>query len=308
MSSSCARGGSPDKCQSGLPPLPQDTFAVVVVAHDSAATLSACIERVLAAEGVAELAIVDNASRDGSVAAVQFRHASDARLRVLRNDANPGFATACNQGAAATSAPWLAFVNPDCFLEPDSLARLRDAVAREAAPGVVGADVVGRDGEREPAARRREPSLARSLRSIAGLERAIHAAPAPDANGLTEVDAVSGALMLVPRAAFVHLGGFDEGYRLHCEDLDLCRRARDAGLRVLVAEDVRVVHEKGGSSRRRPLFVAWHKHRGMWRYWRKFEGAGAPWWRRAVVGSGIALHGAWSALRVLPSLVSRRRP
>jgi len=85
------------------------------------------------------------------------------------------------------------------------------------------------------------------------------------------VDAVSGALMVLPRRLFERIGGFDAGYRLHAEDLDLCRRAREAGAMVAVANDVRVLHLRGVSSRARPLFVEWHKHRGLWRYFRKFE-------------------------------------
>jgi GT2 family glycosyltransferase len=77
--------------------------------------------------------------------------------------------------------------------------------------------------------------------------------------------------MLLPRLLFERVGGFDTGYRLHAEDLDLCRRVRDAGAIVAVANDVRVVHVRGVSSRSRPLFVEWHKHRGLWRWFGKFE-------------------------------------
>ncbi|MFY8123428.1 MAG: glycosyltransferase family 2 protein, partial [Silanimonas sp.] len=89
------------------------------------------------------------------------------------------------------------------------------------------------------------------------------------------VDACSGALMLVPRAAFEAVGGWDAGYRLHVEDLDFCRRLRAAGFAVAVANDVPVLHHRGVSSRARPLFVEWHKHRGLWRYWWRFEARGA---------------------------------
>ena len=100
---------------------------------------------------------------------------------------------------------------------------------------------------------------------------------------LQPVDAVSGALMLLPRALFDRVGGFDEAYRLHAEDLDLCRRIRDAGATVACANDVRVVHVRGVSSRSRPLFVEWHKHRGLWRYFSKFEAARrGPFERMAV--------------------------
>ena len=77
--------------------------------------------------------------------------------------------------------------------------------------------------------------------------------------------------MLLPRALFARIGGFDEGYRLHAEDLDLCRRARQSGGVVAIANEVEVLHVRGVSSRARPLFVEWHKHRGLWRYFRRFE-------------------------------------
>ena len=66
------------------------------------------------------------------------------------------------------------------------------------------------------------------------------------------------------------VGPLDEGYFLHCEDLDWCERFRQAGLKVLFVPDVSIRHAKGGSSRDRPVRVLWHKHRGMIRYYRKF--------------------------------------
>jgi N-acetylglucosaminyl-diphospho-decaprenol L-rhamnosyltransferase len=104
------------------------------------------------------------------------------------------------------------------------------------------------------------------------------------------VDAVSGALMLLPRSAFERVGGFDESYFLHCEDLDLCRRVRDAGLRVVCANGVTVAHAKGTSSRRRPFFVARHKHRGMWRWFVKFDPAARNPLLRALVWCGLWSH------------------
>jgi GT2 family glycosyltransferase len=108
--------------------------------------------------------------------------------------------------------------------------------------------------------------------------------------------------MLVPRPVFERLGGFDEAYFLHCEDLDLCRRARDAGYKVLLAGDVRVHHGKGGSSRHRPVFVSWHKHRGMWHWFRKFDPAARSRFTRALVWCSVWLHFALTA----PALWLRR--
>lgn len=265
-------------------------IAAVVVAHDSGAELAECVARLLARDEVAEIVVVDNGSRDDGIA----RLPADPRLSVVRNAGNPGFAVACNQGAKATHAPLLAFVNPDCFVEGDVLARLGAVAAQDPAIGLVGADVVGPDGVAEPAARRRAPTLARLLRAAAGARDALHV-PAGPTGALTDVDATSGALMLLPRAVFERVGGFDEAYRLHAEDLDLCRRVIGAGLRVVVLEGARVVHLKGTSSRRRPVFVAFHKHRGLARYWWRWgAGGGLP-------GRLLAVAAAWSRfVLVLP--------
>lgn len=252
-------------------------IAVVVVTHESAATLDDCLRRLCAAEGVAAIRVVDNDSRDGSLEIVQRHALTDARVRFIANPDNPGFAVGCNQGAddalASDAIAWLAFVNPDALVAPDTLARLRELAAGAGAEALLGADLVDESGVRDPAARRRDPDFAAMLRgAFAGAgARARWAIDANDARGLQDVDAVSGALVLMPHGLFTRIGGFDPAYRLHAEDLDLCRRARDAGARVAVANHVRVVHVRGVSSRARPLFVEWHKHRGLWRYFTRFE-------------------------------------
>jgi GT2 family glycosyltransferase len=254
-------------------------IAAIVVSHDSEETLEACLARLRAADGVVEIRVVDNDSRDGSVEIVQRHALADPRVRFIANPDNPGFAVACNQGAGDSHAPWLAFVNPDCLVEVDSLARLR-AHAQALDGGLLGADLIGEDGLRDAAARRRDPDFAAMLRDPSRARLGIEPDPA---NGLQVVDAVSGALMLLPRALFARIGGFDEGYRLHAEDLDLCRRVRDAGAFVACANDVRVVHVRGVSSRSRPLFVEWHKHRGFWRYFGRFEAPQRGWLVRIAV-------------------------
>jgi len=257
-------------------------IAAVVVTHDSMETLEDCLARLRAAQDVAEIRVVDNASGDGTLDLVQRLAVADPRIRFIANPDNPGFAVACNQGAAASHAPWLAFVNPDCLVEADSLARMQ--AHAEGGDCIVGADLVDEDGRRDPAARRRDPGFAAMLRDPS---RASLGVAVDEASPLQQVDAVSGALMLLPRALFARIGGFDEGYRLHAEDLDLCRRARAAGARVACANDVRVVHVRGVSSRARPVFVEWHKHRGFWRYFRSFEAAAHGAIVRALVAAMI---------------------
>jgi GT2 family glycosyltransferase len=254
-------------------------IAAIVVSYQSAETIDDCLLRLRAAQDVAAIRVIDNGSDDGTMEIVQRHATRDPRLRFIANPDNPGFAVACNQGATdladAGAVQWLAFVNPDCLVDTDTLARLRAHALANGGDVLLGADLVDEAGVRDVAARRRDPDFGAMLQS---LWRRPHAGPATqlgiavdDSRALQPVEAVSGALMLLRRRLFATLRGFDTGYRLHAEDLDLCRRAREAGALVAVANDVRVVHIRGVSSRSRPLFVEWHKHRGLWRYYRKFD-------------------------------------
>ena len=257
-------------------------IAVIVVTHHSASTIDDCLACVRAADGVASIRVVDNASPDATVAIVQRHAAADPRVRFVANPDNPGFAVACNQGAAVAcdDTAWLAFVNPDCMVAPGTLARLRAHALALGGNALVGADLVDEDGRHDGAARRRDPDFAAMLRSPGAARLGV---ARDESRALQPVDAVSGALMLLPRARFAGVAGFDEGYRLHAEDLDLCRRVRQAGGTVAVANDTSVVHVRGVSSRARPVFVEWHKHRGLWRYFRKFEAPGRGPLTRAAV-------------------------
>jgi len=274
-------------------------IAVVIVSYQSASTLDDCLARLRAATDVAEIRVVDNASDDGTLDIVQRHATADPRVRFIANPDNPGFAAANNQGVADSHAPWLAFINPDLMVAPDTLAQLR---VRGEALGdcVLGVEQVDEQGQPDAAVRRRDPDFAAMLRRPG--QGARLAIPADPAQALQTVPALSGALLLMPRALFERIGGWDAGYRLHAEDLDLCRRAREAGAVVAIANDLRVVHVRGVSSRSRPFFVEWHKHRGLWRYFRKFEAR-----QRNVLVQGAVWGAIWAhAVAQIPRLLRSR--
>lgn len=277
-------------------------IAVVVVSHQSGPTLDACLCRLRGADGVAQVRVIDNASTDSTMAIIQRHALADARVRFVGNPDNPGFAVGCNQGARESTAPWLAFVNPDLMVEPDSLSRLR-ALAGPLGECVLGVDLVDEEGVRDAAARRRDPNFGAMLGSPGGGSRL--GVAVDEGQALQPVEAISGALMLLPRSLFERLQGFDTGYRLHAEDLDLCRRARHAGATVAVANGLRVLHVRGVSSRARPLFVEWHKHRGLWRYFSKFEASTRGPVVRAAVYASIWLRFGFVMLKTLGR---RRQP
>jgi GT2 family glycosyltransferase len=255
--------------------------SAVTVAFDSGDALADCVRSVLAAPVALELAVVDNGSRDGSLDRLRARVPADPRWRILENGRNLGFAAANNRALREARGEFVLLVNPDCVVPAAVLPRVLSVLRAHPEAGLAGCLVLGTDGREQPGCRRAVPTPGRALVRALGLQRFVRRAggdagwdfvltgrPLPP--GPVDVDAISGAFMLARRAALDQVGLLDEGYFLHCEDLDWCVRFRQAGWRVLFVPDVSVVHAKGGSSKGRPVRVLFHMHRGMIRFYRKF--------------------------------------
>jgi hypothetical protein len=280
-------------------------ITAVTVNFNAGHLLRDLLESLAAQPEVARTVVVDNASRDDSLAGLGPEW--NPRLSVIRNGSNRGFATACNQGAAQAEGRYLLFVNPDCRMPGGALRRLLEVLDARLDVGMVGPLVLNSDGSEQRGCRRYLPDARRALMRTLGLHKPdrdgkvagfdLTGTPLPDQP--TAVEAISGACLLIRRELFERLHGWDEGYFLHCEDLDLCMRVKQAGYAVLFVPDVTVRHAQGASSKRRPLRVLWHKHRGMLRYYRKFHRQSAPLWLNGLVTFGIAARflmlapGAW---------------
>ena len=265
-------------------------IAVIVVNFHTGSVLGDCLRRVLRCPEVAELVLVDNGSPPGEIDAL-ITGLDDRRILRIDLPANPGFAVACNRGARLAHSPWLLFLNPDCLIEADTLTRLAQVAQANPGLGALGALLVDAQGRPEPASLRRDPVPARAIASALGLDRfqAVEGVPVaipPAASAPIQGDAISGALMLVRREAHTATRGFDEGYFMHGEDLDLCRRMRELGFEVWCDPRVKVVHLKGVSSRRHPLRVQFAKHRGLLRYFDKFDAPRLSWPLRVLIRCG----------------------
>jgi len=265
-------------------------IAVVVVNFYTGSVLGDCLQRVLRCPEVAELVLVDNGSPPGEVDSL-IRDLADKRVLRIDLPSNPGFAVACNRGARLAHSPWLLFLNPDCLIEADTLTRLARVARDHEHLGILGALLVDAQGHVDPASLRRDPKPARAIATALGLDRFARiegvTIPIPaDASDPMRGDAISGALMLVRREAFSATRGFDEGYFMHGEDLDLCRRVRELDFEVWCAPAVKVLHLKGVSSQRNPIRVLMAKHRGLPRYFGKFDAPRMAWPLRVLIRIG----------------------
>lgn len=279
-----------------------DLTSVIIVLADSGPLTRECVEHALASDRPVQVIIVDNGSDDGVPEALDRAYAADDRVSVVYNRANLGFGPAVNRGAAQARGKLLLVLNPDCLIEPDTISRMAAHVGPHT--GIVGAVVQDEAGHVDPASRRRDPLLARALATKLGRGSAGIDITGPLPTGAVPAEVVSGAILLMPRSVFETLGGFDEAFFLHCEDIDLCRRARDHGYQVLLAGDVRVMHGKGGSSRHRPVFVSRHKHRSMYLWFRRHDPAAKQPLVRWLVWLGIWSH---FLLKIPGQLLRKRR-
>lgn len=283
----------------------------VIVNFNAGRLLADCLRSILPQAG--QVVLVDNASDPDGFEPVVAAFASHPGLRVIRSPVNLGFAAGSNLGIASATEPRVLLLNPDCVVADGTVARLCAALDSTPGAGLAGGLLTETSGLEQGGGRRAVPTPWRSFVRAFGLSRLshrwpklfddfhLHRQPLPAAP--IEVEAISGACMLVGRAALDDVGLLDEGFFLHCEDLDYGMRARSRGWKILFVPDAPVVHHKGVCSRDRQLFVEWHKHKGMVRFYRKHFRHQYPAGLMAAVVFGVWLRFSAIATRLLAARV-----
>ncbi|OQW81019.1 MAG: dTDP-Rha--alpha-D-GlcNAc-pyrophosphate polyprenol alpha-3-L-rhamnosyltransferase, partial [Proteobacteria bacterium ST_bin16] len=253
-------------------------ISTIIVNYNAGRILTQCVQAVL--QQVQQVLVIDNASSDSSLSELESSFSADNHLRIIRLNSNAGFAAGCNIGLRASTQRYILFLNPDCILQKNSLHRMVQVIESDPRIGMVGGYLVNPDGSEQGGGRRAIPTPWRAFVRAFGLYRLakywpkvffdFHLDKQPLPQTPIEVEAISGALMLVRRQAIDDVGPWDEHYFLHCEDLDWCMRFKQKNWKIVFVPDAPVVHFQGTCSRARPYFVSWHKHKGMLRFYRKF--------------------------------------
>jgi GT2 family glycosyltransferase len=251
-------------------------ISIVIVSFNAREHLRRCLESIYEHQGGDfELIVVDNASDDGSadLAAESFPQA-----RLVRNTANLGFAVAANEGAGVAAGDVIVFLNPDCVLDHDAFSAPAEFMRANPDVGALGLKIFDPAGTLQLSVRRFPDLSAALFNRYSLLTRLLPGNPLSRRYLMTDwshdqiedVDWVSGACLLTTRAAIDRIGYFDEGYFWGFEDVDFCQRVHRAGLRMVYFPKTSVMHEIGASARTVPARALIARHRGMWRYYRRY--------------------------------------
>ncbi|MDH7487168.1 MAG: glycosyltransferase family 2 protein [Anaerolineae bacterium] len=223
-----------------------------------------------------ETIVVDNASSDGSLEMLQ---AEFPWVRLIANERNVGFTRANNQGLALSRGRYVLFLNPDTEIVGDALPTMVRTMEARPTVGALGPQLRYPDGTVQ-SSRRRFPTLTTAFFESTLLAqwwpenpwaRRYRLAERPD-DLEQEVDWLVGACLLVRREALEQVGGFDEGFFMYSEEMDLCRRLRAAGWRVVYLPSAQVIHHEGRSSEQVVPERHLHFQTSKVRYFRKHHG------------------------------------
>lgn len=265
----------------------------VIVSYQVRERLSRCLRSVLRSNQRPEVVVVDNASTDGSPEMVAREFPG---IQVIRNAENLGFAAASNQGIQATTTTYVLSLNPDTEVTLNAIRTMRDYLDGRPDVGAISPKILRPDGSLDFAARRSFPTVTTAFARLSRLSRIFPRSARFARYNLTyrspdevqEIDAGTGACLLIRRAVLDQVGLFDEAFFMYGEDLDLCYRLKQAGWKIVYLPTAEVLHYKGESSRQVSYRMIREFHRSMRIFFNKHYRSTTPWPIARMVSAGIA--------------------
>lgn len=257
-----------------------NSLSVIIVSWNVRNLLHDCLQSIFRHRGALELEVivVDGASADGSpeMVAAEF-----PQVTLIRCQENVGFPRGNNIGIAKAHGRYILLLNPDTVVQGEALAEMVNFLQLHPDVGVVGAQLRNEDGSVQ-SSRRRFPTLATAFFESTWLQPwaprpllvRYYAQDLAD-DQISDVDWVMGACLVTRRDIVDAVGGLDEAYFMYSEELDWCRRIKDAGWRVVYLPTARVIHYQGKSSEQVVAQRHIYFNRAKLRYFRKYHGRAA---------------------------------
>lgn len=242
--------------------------SAIVVTYHTGPRLKECLYALSADPDISETVIVDNGNPIEMQDWLEVFCAARPESSLLTGHGNIGFGAGVNRGVEAAEGQQILVINPDAVLRRGSVTSLQKAASDRADLWIVGGKIFDLFGLETRGPRRRELTLWRAVTSMLGWNTWTLEKTSPPTDAI-EMPVVSGAFFLTSKACMAALDGFDEGYFLHVEDVDLCRRCREAGGTVIYDPNAAALHY-GSTSDAPNREVAAHKADSLARYFNKF--------------------------------------
>jgi GT2 family glycosyltransferase len=282
------------------------TLSIVIVNYNTGKLLKSCLESVYAgANGTPlDIWVVDNNSRDDSLPMIKSRF---PRVNVIENPCNVGFSKANNLVVSRSQCDYILLLNPDTLVIGDAIDRMVKFMEEHPRVGIAGCKVLNRDGTLQLACRRSIPTPRVAFFRLIGLSRLFPKNRMMAEYNLTykspeethEVDAVSGAFLMIRRKAVEEIGPLDERFFMYGEELDWCLRAKQAGWAVMYHPAAQIIHYKGESTKYNSRKAAIEFHRAMYLFHKKHFARNHSPVVNAIIYAGIFLKALCSWRKLL---------
>ena len=264
-------------------------LSIIMINHNTKALTTQAIQSIFDTnpQVAFEIIVVDNSTK-----AEEQYTAQHNSVTVLSNVPNKGFAHGCNTGAAIAKGDYLLFLNSDTIMQPNTLDASVAYMREHADIGGLGVQVVLPDGSLDHACKRGFPTPWNALCYFGKLDRLFpntarfngYRLNHLDRNQTHEVDAVTGAYLMMPAKLYRELGGFDENYFMYGEDLDLCWRIKAAEYKVVYYAPVTCLHLKGQSGRaNKNAVVQYHFYNAMLIFYDRYYVGKYPHWLTGII-------------------------
>ena len=284
------------------------TIAIIIISFNVEKLLKECIESIYRETESArfEIWVIDNNSRDNSV---QMLKQSFPDIHLIENDENVGFTRANNQAVRQCRSDYVLLLNPDTLIQDGAIDRMAQFMDANPDVGVSGCRVLNEDGSLQLACRRSIPSPSVAFFRLTGLSRLFPKSKVMAKYNLTyldpmqthEVDAVSGAFLLIRRRAIEQIGLLDETFWIYGEDIDWCIRAKRAGWKVMYHPDAHILHYKGIGCSTNNRKTSYEFYRAMYLFHKKHFARDCSPITNLLIYAGIFAKAVFSTRWFLPS-------
>lgn len=251
-------------------------LSIIIVNYNAEKFLQKCLSSVYAETTKVpfDVWVVDNNSADASVSMVRQNF---LQVNLIENKENVGFAKANNQAITKCTGDYILLLNPDTLILQNAIEKVIDFMGENPTIGICGCKVLNADGTLQLACRRSIPTPGVAFFRLTGLSRlfpnsklmAKYNLTYLDADKPHEVDAVSGAFLMIRRRVIDEIGFLDERFFMYGEELDWCFRTKKAGLKVMYYQDAEIIHYKGECSKFNHRKAAFEFYRSMYLFHKK---------------------------------------